>query len=77
MLPSGIFSNSIGVTCNAHANIILHMHKSHMQLKAAVADIPNKPDDDDYFYLRWLRGMYCRTGCDCKYVYICITIMII
>ena len=27
-----------------------------LQLRAAVADIPDKPEDDDYFYLRWLRA---------------------
>ena len=27
-----------------------------VQLRAAVADIPDKPEDDDYFYLRWLRA---------------------
>ncbi len=29
-----------------------------MQFKAAVEDIPNKPEDNDYFYLRWLRGTF-------------------
>ncbi len=24
--------------------------------RAAVADIPNKPEDNDYYYLRWLRA---------------------
>lgn len=24
--------------------------------RAAVADIPNKPEENDYFYLRWLRA---------------------
>ena len=26
------------------------------KFKAAVADIQNKPEDDDYFHLRWLRA---------------------
>ena len=26
------------------------------QFKAAVQDIPNIPEDTDYFYLRWLRA---------------------
>ena len=26
------------------------------QFRVAVADIPNKPEDDDYYYLRWLRA---------------------
>ena len=26
------------------------------QFREAVAEIPNKPEDDDYYYLRWLRA---------------------
>ena len=26
------------------------------QFRAAVAEIPNKPEEDDYYYLRWLRA---------------------
>lgn len=26
------------------------------QFKVALQDIPNKPDDTDYYYLRWLRA---------------------
>ena len=33
---------------------LLFFHSVH-QLRAAVADLP-KPEDDDYFYLRWLRA---------------------
>ena len=36
---------------------IKHVHFTlfPIQLRAAVADLP-KPEDDDYFYLRWLRA---------------------
>ena len=33
-----------------HQEIVLQ------QFKEAVADIPNKPDNTDHFYLRWLRA---------------------
>ena len=26
------------------------------QFREAVAEIPNKPEEDDYYYLRWLRA---------------------
>ena len=26
------------------------------KFRAAVAEIPNKPEDDDHYYLRWLRA---------------------
>ena len=29
-----------------------------LQFRAAVADIPNKPEDNDRYYLKWLRGRY-------------------
>ena len=30
--------------------------KALASFRDAVADIPDKPEDDDYYYLRWLRA---------------------
>ncbi len=34
-----------------------------LQFRAAVADIPNKPEDNDRYYLKWLRGRYICNSC--------------
>ena len=38
------------------ATIILKCDLFIVQFRRAVEDFPNKPEDSDHYYLRWLRG---------------------
>ena len=44
-------------------NLTPQQETALQQFKEAVEDIPNKPDDSDIYYLRWLRAkMSSKTG---------------
>ncbi len=51
------FSIQVRVVMSGHVGDLSPEQETALQLfKFAVKGIPNKPDDTDYFYLRWLRA---------------------
>ena len=46
-----------------------------MQFKSAVSDIPNKPEDNDYFYLRWLRGTFIQCDTEQWWFSLCVSFL--
>ena len=42
---------------SGHVGDLSHTQEEALrQFREAVSEIPNKPEEDDYYYLRWLRA---------------------